>query len=78
MARKFLLVGLFVTIEPGSITQITSGTIVCAVYLLVQMQAKPYKHRTDEYLATGSSFGLLMVFFCSIIFKYTSLTDTEV
>ena len=31
MARKFLLVGLFVTVAPGSITQIAVGTIVCAV-----------------------------------------------
>ena len=33
MLRKFLLVGLFVIVEPGSITQITLGTIVCAVFL---------------------------------------------
>ena len=76
MARKFLLVGLFVTVEPGSITQIAVGTIVCAVYLMVQLQAKPYKHATDDYLATSSSFGLLMIFICSIIFKYSSLTES--
>ena len=78
MGRKFLLVGLFVW-QPtqGSITQIAVGTIVAAVYLLIQMQARPYKHATDDYLATASSFGLLMTFICSIIFKYTTLTDTE-
>ena len=52
-------------------------TIVAAVYLMIQLQAKPYKHATDDYLATASSFGLLMLFVCSIIFKYTTLTDTE-
>ena len=77
MGRKFLLVGLFVTVEPGSIMQITLGTIVTAVFLMIQLQAKPYAHATDDYLATASSFGLLMLFVCSIIFKYTSLTDTE-
>ena len=78
MGRKFLLVGLFVW-QPtqGSITQIAVGTIVAAVYLMIKLQAKPYKHATDDYLATSSSFGLLMIFVCSIFFKYTSLTDTE-
>ena len=37
MMRKFLLVGLFVTLEPGSILQITIGTIVAAAYLMVQV-----------------------------------------
>ena len=78
MGRKFLLVGLFVwRPAQGSITQIAVGTIVSAVYLMIQLQAQPYKNATDDYLATASSFGLLMVFICSIFFKYTSLTDTE-
>merc|ERR1712185_831001 len=67
MLRKFLLVGLFVTIEPGSITQISLATIVCAVFMLVQLQSKPYKNMADDYLASSSSFALLMVFFCSVI-----------
>ena len=78
MGRKFLLVGLFVVVPTqGSITQISVGTIVSAVYLMIQLQARPYKHPTDDYLATASSFGLMMLFICSIIFKYTTLTDTE-
>jgi len=77
MLRKFLLVGLFVTVMPGTIMQISLGTIVCAVYLMVQLQASPYKNRSDDYLAVASSFSLLMVFFCSIIYKYASLTASE-
>ena len=68
-ARKFLLVGLFVTIEPGSITQISIATIICAVYLLVQLQAKPFKNNSDDFLAAASSFALLMLFLCCIIYK---------
>jgi len=45
--------------------------------LMIQLQAKPYKNDSDDYLASSASFGLLMVFVCSIFFKYTSLTDTE-
>ena len=36
MLRKFLLVGLFVTVDPGSMTQIAIGTIVAAMYLMVR------------------------------------------
>jgi hypothetical protein len=32
--RKFLLIGLLVTIEPGSVIQIVMGTVVCATYLV--------------------------------------------
>ena len=77
MGRKFLLVGLFVW-QPaqGSITQITVGTITAAVYLMIQLQAKPYKHPTDDYLATASSFALLMTFVCCIIFKVAQPSQT--
>ena len=69
MLRRFLLVGLFVTLAPGSITQITVGTIVCAIYLMIQLQARPYKNESDNYLAVASSFSLTMLFLCSIIYK---------
>ena len=77
MVRKFLLVGLFVTIQPGSIMQIAVGTITCAVFLMVQLQTNPYRNRSDNYLAVSSSFSLLMVFFCSLIYKYDALTASD-
>ena len=77
MLRKFLLVGLFVTFKPGSVEQIAIGTVVCATYLMVQLQASPYKNPSDDYLAVASSFSLLMVFFCSVIYKYAALVVVE-
>ena len=71
MLRKFLLVGLFVTIKPGSIMQIALATIVTAVFLLVQLQAKPYKNASDDYLASSASFAMLMLFVCSVLFPST-------
>ena len=47
------------------------------MYLLVQLHLKPYKKPMDDFLAIGCSFSLLMIFICSIIFKYAALTDTE-
>jgi hypothetical protein len=77
MVRRFLLVGLFVVIEPGKMIQLALGTIVSAVYLLVQLQAHPYKDPANDALASASSFSLLMVFICSIFYKYAALTDNE-
>ena len=34
-------------------------------------------NQSDDYLAAASSFSLLMFFFCSVIFKYASLTASE-
>ena len=77
MLRKFLLVGLFVVLKPGSIEQIVVGTIFSATYLMVQLQAAPYKKQSDDFLAAASSFSLVMVFFCSVIYKYAALVNTE-
>ena len=41
MARKFLLVGLFVVYERGTIEQIAIGTIVAAAYLCAHRTATP-------------------------------------
>ena len=77
MLRKFLLVGLFVVVEPGSIRQVVLATMVCVVFLMVQMQARPYANASDDFLACAASFCLQMLFFCSVIYKYAALTDGE-
>jgi len=77
MLRKFLLIGLLVTIEPGSVIQIVMGTVVCATYLMVQLQAQPYAKPFDNYVAQGSSFSMLMFFFCCVLYKYDSLTASD-
>lgn len=77
MIRRFVLVGLFVVVEPGTIMQITLATIFCAVYLMVQLQVRPFKRPGDNYLALAASFSLMMLFLCSIIYKLVALTDQE-
>jgi hypothetical protein len=41
MARRLILVGVFILIEQGSIMQIMIGTAFCAAYMLLQMQTAP-------------------------------------
>jgi len=77
MLRKFLLIGLFVTVEPGTILQIALGTVVSAAYVMIQLKAQPYKGITDDALAQATSFCLLMFFFCCVIYKYDSLMASD-
>lgn len=76
MARRFFLVGFFVDFEPGTITQIVVGMLFCAAFLMFQLQAKPYRSNSDDYLACASSFSLLVLFICSTIYKYDELTSS--
>ena len=78
MARRLVLVGIFVLIQRGSIVQIVLGTIFSAVYLLLQMQAAPFHDTGDDYLANGASFSLVVFFICCLVFKAGSLAELEV
>ena len=69
MVRRFVLVGLFVIVEPGTVTQVVGGTLFCAVYLTVQLQLAPYRKISDGFVAAASSFGLLGLFTACLIFK---------
>lgn len=76
MARRLVLVGFLVVVEPGKIIQVFLGTTFSAAYLMIQLQAKPFVNRSDDYLALSSSFCLLMLFICSILYKYEALTES--
>jgi len=66
-----------VVIEKGKLIQLALGTIVSIVYFFVQLLARPYKKASDDYLASASSFSMIMVFLCSIFYKFATLTDSE-
>ena len=48
MLRKFLLVGLFVRVQPGSIMQISIGLVVAAAYLCVTVAARTRDHMAER------------------------------
>ena len=74
MLRRFVLVGVFVMIEQGSMIQISLGTAFSISYMMLQVQAGPYAKTSDNYLANGCSFALSIFFVVSIIFKMGTLT----
>ena len=60
MVRRFLLIGLFVVIQKGTITQLLLGLAVSVVHVVCQMEASPYRELTNDYLALASSVSILM------------------
>ena len=59
----------------GSVLQLLVGTLLSAAFLLFQVQASPYKEMSDDFLASASSFGLVVAFLVSTAFKYSVFTD---
>ena len=76
--RRFLLVGVMVCVYNGSMVQIIIGTVLAAIFLLVQVQAQPFLSSFDNQLALSSSFCLVIIFVCSYAFKNAALVDLEV
>ena len=75
MMRRFLLVGVFVVIQPGSIQQLAYATFVTLLYLAVQLMAAPFKSLSDDFMAAMSSLALSMLFVLCLLYKFGVLTQ---
>ena len=75
MLRRLLLVGFAVLVPQGTVTQLVFGFLVSFVYLLVQVQAKPYVRDVDDYLATACSASLVLILFISFLLKMHAVVD---
>ena len=77
MLLRLILVGFFVLIEPGSMTQLVLGTLTTLFFLLIQMQASPYVSMVDTYLAVSCNASLVVFFVCCIVFNIISFTELD-
>ena len=77
VARRFLLVGLFVVgpAERGSVMQLATATMLCLMFLAIQTFAQPYTQLSDDLLAIMSSFSLLVFFLACLVLKYNMVTE---
>jgi len=75
MLRRFLLVGIFVTVRQGSIEQLTYGAITALLFLALQVKAAPYRNASDDLMAAACSLCLALLFLCCVIYKIGALTD---
>ena len=79
MGRRFSLVGVFVVgpFHSGSMMQLALAAITCVLYLVIQMQAMPYRSHTDNFLAVGGSLSLVVLFVASTFYKVAALTELQ-
>ena len=59
-SRKFLLLGVACVVVPGTLLQLVLGETIALVYLVLQMQARPFLALSDGFFAMGCSFCLVV------------------
>ena len=66
MARRFLLVGLYVIwpFAQGTIMQVAMASLTAVIFLAVQLQAAPFVQQLDDYLALCCSLSLTVCAKC--------------
>ena len=64
MARRFLLVGLYVIwpFAQGTMMQVALASLTAIIFLVWQLQAEPFVQRLDDYLALCCSLSLTVWF----------------
>ena len=77
MTRRFLLVGIAVIIEPGTIVQLTFATLLSLIYNVLQHEISPYASSSDNFIAVASSFSLTVLFFSCILLKLGLLLELD-
>lgn len=74
MLRRLVLVGLMVLYQ-GTMMQLVVGGMLAALFLLLQVQASPFKETTDDFMASSVSFMLVVIFSVCYAFKYDELVS---
>ena len=80
MFRRFFLVGLMSILPPGlegSVVQLVIAGLFCILYLVLQLQAQPFKDASDDYVALASSASLTVLFFSCVVIRVGVLVETE-
>lgn len=74
MLRKLVLVGIMVLFQ-GNMMQIVVGCFLSVMFLLFQVQANPFIQMADDFLATSTSFGLVICFLACYAYKDAELIN---
>ena len=77
MLRRFVLVGVFVVVEQGSVEQLAYATLFSIAFSIVQAACAPYRMPSDNAMALGCSLALSVLFVICMIYKYGELTDLD-
>lgn len=63
--------------ERGSVMQVATALLFCLVYLVLQLQASPYRLPADNFVALNCSFWLAMLFLAAMLYKYLTLIQLQ-
>ena len=55
--------------------QVAAANLAAMIYLVLQLQAMPYRDTFDNYLALSCSLSLSVMLLCTIFYKYVSFTE---
>ena len=77
MMRRFILVGLLVVYEPGTMMQLVAGTSFCVGYFAIQIQTAPYRSHEDGYIAMSASVSLVSFMVLCLVFKNIELFESK-
>ena len=77
MLRRLVLVGLMVVVESGRMMQLAIATMLAIMFLFFQLMASPYSDSRDNFLASTTSFSIVLCFLCAVFFKYAALVDLK-
>ena len=75
ISRKLVLVGFMSLVEMGSMIQLVLGMLISLVFLLLQMQAQPFRDDGDNALAMYTATSLPLLFFSCVLFRSTEFFD---
>ena len=70
--QKLVLVGLLVFYEPGSLSQLTLGLVVCFVYFGACCYLLPFGSKTNNLMACVTQFTLFIAMLSAVVVKHGS------
>jgi len=70
LLQRLTLTGFVLLIDPRfELLRLLTGLMVCALYLVALLLARPYKHRMVNVIAFGAQISLVGVYWCALLLK---------
>ena len=76
LLKRVVLVGLMQLAWYGEVLQVLLGTLLAVSFLLFQLISLPYADPSINFVASISSYCLVVFFLMCVALKYATLTDT--
>jgi hypothetical protein len=75
--RRLAMTGLLSTIDPGSFTQITAGSMMATLYTIYLSWSRPFDELRDNIIAILSGILLVLTFLSVFLLKSKKLVEDD-